>query len=74
MEQLNKQMRGWLDGFRTLKLIHYLRENIYQDINMFSAINNLLYKMKINIDFRTDKEIPNVEIQEQYLNLLRTLT
>jgi hypothetical protein len=73
-DQLNKQMLGWLDGFRTLKLIHYLRDNIYQDINMFSAINNLLNKMKINFDFRTDKEIPNVEIQEHYLNLLRTLT
>lgn len=31
---LTKQLHTWFDGFRTLKLIHHLRETIYPSINL----------------------------------------
>ena len=40
-EQLNRQKRFWFDGFRTLKLIHYLRDNQFPDIGGFKALSKM---------------------------------
>ena len=73
-KQLNLQKKMWFDGFRTLKLIHYLRDNLYPEIFTFDAIDSLFEKMKISCNIIRDKStIPELSIQKQYLKLLREL-
>jgi hypothetical protein len=42
VDQLKKQKYFWFDGFRTMKLIHYLRDNGYPVVNMIEALNQML--------------------------------
>ena len=72
--QLEKQKINWMDGFKTLKLIHYLRDNEYSNENMFSAITNLLTKIELNHNLSCTQKIPPIDIQLQYLELLRSVT
>lgn len=72
-EQLIKQIRNWMDGFRTMKLIHFLRDFYFADINMFTAINILLEKMEIKHNLEVTEKIPSLEVQEKYLLFLRKL-
>jgi hypothetical protein len=39
---IKKQKIRWFDGFRTLKLVHYLRDNYLNEIPMFDALDELL--------------------------------
>ncbi len=79
-EQLRRQKINWFDGFRTLKLIHYLRDTEYPLINMFDAIDKLFSMMENSstefikklFDERNGVSIPPIEIQMKYLTLLRT--
>ena len=36
------QFHRWFDGFKTIKMLHYLRDNGYPEVEMFSAIRQLL--------------------------------
>lgn len=72
-EQLKKQINNWMDGFRTMKLIHFLRDFYFADINMFAAINVLLEKMEVKHNLEFNEEIPSLKVQEQYLLFLRKL-
>jgi len=70
--QIQNQKKLWFDGFRTLKLIHFLRDKSYPSINMFDAIDALFAKMQINFAFQNHlNQIPNLEIQKKYLEKLR---
>ena len=70
--QIQNQKKLWFDGFRTLKLIHFLRDKSYPSINMFDAIDALFAKMQINFAFQNHlNQIPNLEIQKKYLDKLR---
>ena len=70
--QLTHQRKIWFDGFKTLKLIHHLRDIAFPKINMFDALDMLFIKLGINksID-RNGPDIPGLNIQKEYLNLLR---
>lgn len=72
-EQLSIQKKLWFDGFRNLKLIHYLRDNGFANMNMFDSIDELLKLMKINKPFNRDNCVPSLSIQKEYLLLLRKL-
>jgi hypothetical protein len=72
--QLKRQQINWMDGFKTLKLVHYLRDNGLANENMFSAINDLLHKFEINHNLLFPEKIPPTKIQQQYLELLRSAT
>ena len=72
IEQRQKQKILWFDGFRTLKLIHYLRDNEYNQINMFDALDKILGELKIDFPARKGKMIPDIRIQKEYLNILKT--
>lgn len=72
--QLNKQKINWMDGFRTLKLIHYLRDKEFPNQNMFKMLNELFSKMNLKFGYSTNDEIPSPEIQLEYLKFLRQLT
>jgi len=73
-EQLTKQKQKWFDGFKTLKLIHFLRDKAFPQIDMFEALNGLFAKLEIKKDFFWHQRgIPDIEIQKKYLELLRAL-
>jgi hypothetical protein len=71
--QINIQKDLWMDGFRTLKLIHFLRDNCYPNIGMFQALNKILEKMDLYPEFESNEKIPPIDIQVKYLELLREL-
>jgi len=72
INQINKQKRLWFDGFKTLKLIHYLRDSEFPLINMFDAVDELFKLMQIPFEHKnTNGEIPPIEVQEKYLEKLR---
>lgn len=75
-EQINKQKINWFDGFRTLKLIHFLRDNAFPQMNMFDALNEILKYFNISLNIKREKEnaIPDFEHQKLYLETLRRLT
>ena len=72
--QLTHQKKIWFDGFKTLKLIHHLRDTAFPRLNMFDALDMLFIKLGINksID-RNGVDIPELNIQKEYLNLLREI-
>jgi hypothetical protein len=72
-EQIKMQQLRWFDGFRTLKLIHFLRDNYFPNINMYDALDIIFAKCSIPIPQRTNENIPVMEIQLQYLEKLRVL-
>lgn len=72
--QINKQKKIWFDGFKTLKLIHYLRDTTYPMINMFDALEQIFQLMKIEIDYKNNKNtIPPLDIQSKFLKTLRDI-
>jgi hypothetical protein len=71
--EIEKQKHFWFDAFRTLKLIHYLREATYPDKNMFDAIDELLKMMKIENSIKRKSDLPDLKTQKEYLKLLRKI-
>ncbi|MGE5861578.1 MAG: hypothetical protein ACM34J_13530 [Ignavibacteria bacterium] len=72
--QLARQKFRWFDGFRTLKLIHYLRDNGYPMINMFDALDTFLEWINFKDKPLYPKQIiPPLDIQKEYLEILRNL-
>ena len=70
-EQIDKQRSFWFDGFRTLKLIHYLRDKSFPMINMFDALDLLLTEFGADNPRRSKTGLPGLEVQKDYLNILR---
>jgi hypothetical protein len=71
--QIRKQQLRWFDGFRTLKLIHFLRDNYFPNINMFDALDIVLANFDFQLPDRMNEKIPEMKIQLQYLEKLRIL-
>lgn len=72
--QINKQKSLWFDGFRTLKLIHYLRDRESPNINMFDALDELFDMLDVSFNFNnTHDNIPPIDIQKKYLGKLREI-
>ncbi|MBS3945434.1 MAG: hypothetical protein KGZ42_08045 [Melioribacter sp.] len=71
IEQIRKQKKIWFDGFRTMKLIHYLRDNGFPNINMFDALDDLFVKLKIDTNIPRNESIPSIQIQQNYLQILK---
>jgi hypothetical protein len=69
--QIQKQKITWFDGFRTLKLIHYFRDNGYPLINMFDAVKELLNHYDVKLPQVVENQAPSIEIQLEYLHQLR---
>ncbi len=80
-DQIKQQKINWFDGFKTMKLIHYLRDNGMPMVNMFDALDELLEmfdhefseEAKIVSAERKNQPVPSIEIQMKYLNLLRII-
>ena len=71
-EQILRQKKFWFDGFRTLKLIHYLRDTIFPNVNMFEGVNGLLKLVGEN-EISITAKIPPLKTQIKILKKLREL-
>jgi hypothetical protein len=72
--QLTHQKKIWFDGFKTLKLVHHLRDTAHPEINMFDALDMFFIKLGINFSIdRNGVDIPDINTQKEYLQLLRNL-
>ena len=69
--QLKIQKLRWFDGFRTLKLIHHLRDTAFPLINMFDALDILFKYSYLPAIGERDNNIPTISIQKKYLQTLR---
>lgn len=49
-KQLSKQINVWFDAFKTLKFIHYLRDNYYPNIDLGSAVEVAEKKWTRSVD------------------------
>ncbi len=73
-EQIIKQKKYWFDAFKTLKLIHFLKDKSFPQINMFDAIDSLLALAGIEHTIERNKTVlPDLDVQKEYLLLLRRL-
>jgi len=68
--QLLNQKTRWFDAFRTLKYIHYAKDEHFENINMFKAVEWLLKENDIPVNIN---EAPSIDEQRDILNLLRNL-
>ncbi len=69
--QVNKQKQIWFDGFKALKLIHFLRDQEFPLLNMFDSLDKLFELMEISFDHKNENgKIPPITIQEKYLKKL----
>lgn len=74
-EQINKQKIIWFDGFRTLKLIHYLRDNSFPNEPMFLVLDEIFLMMNSELNSKTEPgELPSLDVRLKYLYHLRKLT
>lgn len=74
-KQINKQKINWFDGFKTLKLIHFLRGHAFSQINMFDALDEIFINFNISLNISREKNaVPSLENQKLYLETLRCLT
>lgn len=66
-----KQKVRWFDGFRTLKLIHHLRDNEFGTAPMFDALDKLFLLTGTESGIKRYTPVPEVSMQMRYLELLR---
>lgn len=71
--QIQKQKLFWFDGFRTLKLIHYLRDTRFPLMPMFAALDELFGMLNTETGLCSETEIPDIETQKKYLQALRSI-
>jgi len=71
--QLNKQKVIWFDGFRTMKLLHHLRDYALPDINMFDALDKLFIMHKAEPLRTIGSAMPDLNMQKKYLIYLRDI-
>ncbi len=72
---LRHQFNDWFDGFKTFKLIKYLTNNVYPQIDMFEALAKILCMMGLQgSEISTQTKIPRLEEQIELLQYLRKIT
>ncbi|MCF8241935.1 MAG: glycosyltransferase [Melioribacteraceae bacterium] len=70
--QIERQKIFWFDAFKTMKLIHYLRDCEYKNENIFSAVKKLMMNYDYNLELIEPKfEIPDEKNQLVYLEKIR---
>ncbi|MBK8944722.1 MAG: hypothetical protein IPM32_05545 [Ignavibacteriae bacterium] len=73
-KQLNQNIKNWMDGFRTLKLIHHLRDFVFPNENMFESVNKFLQILDVKIIEISSNINSDFQTQIKFLNKLRKLT
>lgn len=73
--QINRQKLLWFDAFKTLKLIHNLRNKAFPMQEMFDTLDETLGYLNLTVPLRSrGNRIPPIHEQMHYLYLLRDLT
>ncbi len=72
-KHLHSQKIKWFDGFRTLKLIHHLRDTAFPRINMFNALDIFFKQLNLSPINERKNEIAEVSVQLKYLQTLRNV-
>ncbi|AFN73979.1 hypothetical protein MROS_0737 [Melioribacter roseus P3M-2] len=72
-DQIMKQKFLWFDAFRTMKLIHYLRDNYFPNVNLFDAVDRMFELYDIKPGIARKGNIPGIEEQMKYLDYIRKL-
>jgi len=73
-KHINRQKFLWFDGFRTMKLMHHLRDTIHPVVNMFDALDEIFDQMEITGELKKETGIiPPISVQKEYLKKLRML-
>jgi hypothetical protein len=70
---LRAHFHGWFDGFRTLKLIHHLRDNGFPSIDTVAAVETLLGWMEIDRPISETEGDGEFERRRELLHLLRRI-
>ena len=71
-EQLRAQFHRWFDGFKTLKMIHHLRDRVFPDeptFRAYSALSRVMDEPEIS-SFEAEGVVP-MPMQVEYLEQLR---
>lgn len=70
-----KQFNDWFDGFKTLKLVHYFTREIYPQINMFRALEQIIDMLNISgLKYPSEEENPPLIEQKAILSYLRGIS
>ncbi|MGK9475557.1 hypothetical protein [Melioribacter sp. OK-6-Me] len=72
-EQIKKQKFLWMDAFRIMKLIHFLRDNYFPNINLFQAVDKLFEFYGIKPAIESKEILPPVDVQLKYLEMIKDL-
>jgi hypothetical protein len=70
--QISLQKVRWFDGFKTLKLIHHLRDSAFPLIKMFDALDIMFDHFSLKTAKKRTGDIPDLQIQKEYLFTLRS--
>ncbi len=71
--QIGIQKKIWFDGFRTLKMMHHLRDTEFPNIPMFEALETLFEFFNLMPPASRTEAIPPINQQISYLELCRKL-
>lgn len=71
IDEIHKQKIFWFDAFRTLKLIHHLRDEIYPNVNVYEALKFFSSKFELNLEYDEHEIQNNYQLQRQILISLR---
>jgi len=70
-EALKKQFHVWFDGFKTMKLIHYLTDSAFPRIDMFAALKTLFRMMDVPCAMvMNSRTSSNVEEQRKIIDII----
>jgi len=73
LDGLERQFHRWFDGFRTLKLIHHLRDNGLPRQPIFDAVRELVDRSaRIDPGIAWDNIADDIGVQEELLDVLRS--
>jgi hypothetical protein len=73
-KQYFAQCRFWFDGFKTLKLLHHLRDTEFPLQPMFSAVPRLMRLLDDGFGFPGTKDPPALSEQIRLLQLVRDIS
>ncbi|MCW8810524.1 MAG: hypothetical protein OQK52_10650 [Ignavibacteriaceae bacterium] len=68
-KQLNYQRKNWFDAFKTLKLMHHLRDTSFPMVDIKSGVEKLFNMVGHTIEIEDDKN--NNNFYEEYLSELK---
>ncbi|MCD4748373.1 MAG: hypothetical protein K8R59_03275 [Thermoanaerobaculales bacterium] len=74
-ENLEAQFHRWFDGFKTLKLVHHLRDTVFPQQPIFSAVREILEYLELGCNSILWEDLhQDLDSQLQLLQFVRSVT